>query len=194
MPRPTKACGRMPKDRKLENGLTFFENAWVMSYLTNGFRQDDAYLKAKALIEGNNPVPIDHHSLKVKASIMRNKPHVRAYIDEFIERSLAQQRARAVDVIQELGIIAGADIRDFIKWDGMTTTVKSSDELGEYARAIKKVTVEAGKVTLEMHDKVQSLNLLGKNKRLFVDNVDVTSKGKQIEGPRIYLPERTLRG
>ena len=63
-------------------------------------------------------------------------------------------------VAAELLSLGTANITDIVNLDG---TVKPLEDIPEYAlRAIKKISVRDGNVTIEMHDKVATLRVLAK--------------------------------
>lgn len=174
--------------RKASEHLSPMEMYFVYEYIATKFDRSKAYAKACAAVgRGCTAGTAD-----VQACRMLKRPRVRAAVTKLIEQGLEQVRARGVDVIQELGIIGGSDIRDFCRWDEKgTLQLKKPEELGEYARAIKKIVSDGnGGITFELYDKTASLSLLGKNKQLFVERTDVTSGGEKLSAPRFYIPER----
>lgn len=102
--------------------------------------------------------------------------------------------AKGEDVVRELMRIAYADPRDYMTWTATGLTLRDSSELtDDEARAIKGVTKRGSVTSVDLHDKIIALNLLGKHLGVFPSNrVSISQQGVEIEGNetiRIYLPD-----
>ena len=112
--------------------------------------------------------------------------HTPKVADEITRRlgELRRRNEHAEDmVVQELSILAFADLTDFVTFDGQTLLVKRLEDIPEEVRpAIKKVTLTPSKngdrVAVEMHDKVQALEKLGKYLDLWGERLKVENTGQ----------------
>lgn len=103
-----------------------------------------------------------------------------------------QKQANRIDVeidkiVQELALIGFSDIRNYIEFeDGGGIRIKSLDEMPEFAtRAIESIqedrvikedakgetTIIHDKIKFKLHSKIKSLELLGKYKNMFIENI-----------------------
>lgn len=94
-------------------------------------------------------------------------------------------------IVQEYAHIAFSDFRKFAKWGpGGVKLVDSESLTEEDARCIAEVSEttskDGGTIRFKLHDKKGALDSLAKHLGMFVEKVDLTSKGKAI-------PIRVLR-
>jgi phage terminase small subunit len=140
---------------------------------------------------------------------------VQEYIQELKEERSSRTEVTADRVIKELAAIAFANIDDFVKVVEVEVKTVEFDEEGEPIESIrmhKMVNVyETDKVDqakipaiasikqsrdgieLKTHDKIKSLELLGRHLGMWVDKIDLTTKGDSLneKRPIMELPGGT---
>lgn len=94
------------------------------------------------------------------------------YIEPVGRQVIKKRLMKAADVVESLVRIAQADIRDYMKWEGNSLVIKSSDELTpEQAQCIESVTQHETQhvkyIKLKLHSKVKALDALAKHHNLF---------------------------
>lgn len=94
------------------------------------------------------------------------------YIEPIGRKFIKKRLMKAADVVESLVRIAQADIRDYMKWEGNSLVIKSSDELTpEQAQCIESVTQHETQhvkyIKLKLHSKVKALDALAKHHNLF---------------------------
>jgi phage terminase small subunit len=83
-------------------------------------------------------------------------------------------------VIKELAMIGFADLSDYMTWTPSgRPLMKTSKELGDKSRVIESIKFEnvlgGSKVTLKLHDKTKSLELLSRHLGLLHDKTELTN-------------------
>jgi phage terminase small subunit len=105
-------------------------------------------------------------------------------------------------VLRELAILGFSDIRDFVDFAGDTVQLKSSDEIGANAKAIKEITITpvrmidsegesftGNKVNLKLYDKLKPLDLLGKHMQMFeTDKAEI-----EINDNKIVIERKVIK-
>lgn len=94
-------------------------------------------------------------------------------------------------IVQEYAHLAFSDFRKFAKWGPGGVSLTDSESLtDEDARCIAEVsettTKDGGTIRFKLHDKKGALDSLAKHLGMFVERLDLTSKGKP-------LPIRIIR-
>jgi phage terminase small subunit len=124
-----------------------------------------------------------------KASKLLSHPTIRKYINEAVLARQERTQITADKILQELLLIARSDISKAFNKDGSLKPIHEIPE--EVRRAISgvetlDVMVPGGKGAknrvskLKFWDKVAALGLLGKNLRLFVDQVELKGTIKTV--------------
>lgn len=123
------------------------------------------------------------------ASQLMSRPKVRAAINAEMELRSEMYSAEESRVIQELCQIAFADVGEVVVWNNERAVAKYSEQLPKsLRRVVKRVTSKDGKTTVELHDKMRALELLGKHLGMFVERQQVEMKtSAQVH---VYLPEK----
>lgn len=109
------------------------------------------------------------------AAKVLKRPLVKAAVDAAIERKRRKFEIKADRVIAEAALIAFADIGEIAEWDENGVRVRPSAELTRDQRAMISEVVEttdaSGKTTVrvKLHSKLQAVELLGKNLKLWGD-------------------------
>lgn len=184
-------AGRL-NEKILESGCNIYETAYAQEFVAS--KGDRIYAIKKAREIAGKPPAKNDKTARLMSYQVGEKECVKLYIEKLHQEVLGPSRQRALDVVRELGMIGSSSIFDVTKITPKGLTVHDEKFMGEYARAIKSINVdETGRViSIQLHDKVKSLELLGKHQQLFVDRVDHTTGGQPL-GPMMYLPERKPR-
>lgn len=151
---------------------------FAQEYLANGRNGTDAWLK----ISPNTP----RKTAQEKACRLLADPIVRKILDEKIKEQQERTQITADKILQELLLIARSDISAAFNPDGSLKPIHEIPE--EVRRAISGVeTLETlvGKKLcrtnkVKFWDKVAALGLLGKNLKLFTDQLNVTGTIKTV--------------
>jgi len=104
-------------------------------------------------------------TIKNGAAVLIKNKYVQAYIEELTQERLDKLNVTAENVLAEFAAIAFARITDAVEWDDDGIKIKSSQNLGDRAKAsiakITETTVKGSKtITIEMHNKVAALKTL----------------------------------
>lgn len=103
-----------------------------------------------------------------------SKPHIQAAIEERRRKLAAQADLTDKEIIRRLGMLATANLKDFLRWDADGVTLKPSDELTpEQAYCLQEVSEKSYRgekvITFKLVDKVAPLRDLAKIAGLFVN-------------------------
>ena len=131
------------------------------------------------------------------------KPHVAAAIDAAKAARARRVEITADRVLQELGNIAFADMRELCRWDGERVTLVPSAELTEeQAAAIRTVrarrTTKRGGTVVEVqsHDKVSALKVLadhvGVGTRRLWDEAEVIATRVGVDPHQLIAEARSI--
>lgn len=126
------------------------------------------------------------------------KPEIRKLID----LRLAEHRMSADEVLARLSFMASGSLADFIDESGYIDVLKAR-EAGKLGLLKKmKVTHKRSgletvitKTEIELHDPQTALTWLGKHHGLFVERIDATSNGQQLQQPTVninFVPARKV--
>ena len=137
---------------------------------------------------------MDDEAAKASASRLLSNANVENFIKELTEKHLTDIGFTANDVIKELAIMGFSNINDFMTFKDDIAVMKSNEEIGIHAKAIQSIGVipsaeNGNRIKFKLYDKKGCLELLGKHMQLFTDKVDLTTDGKEIKGPVVYLPD-----
>lgn len=151
------------------HGLNERDRVFVAAYARN---MDGA----RAAREAFPDAIADYHSA---ARTMLMRPEVLAAVEEITTERRRRYAIDAERVLREFAAIGFADIRDVVTWGETGVAVRNSDDLtAEQAAAISEITETTGRdgvktIKVKMHPKVQALEALGKNLRLFGTETNV---------------------
>ena len=122
---------------------------------------------------------------------LRTRDYIKKYISHLEEIIAIEAKLEANQIINETKHIAFQDVRDYLEFnDSGEITVKDLSQMGDEAKAIKRIKVKEAKpgfphhgnvVEIEFHDKLKGLELLGRNNGAFTERLDITSKGDKID-------------
>lgn len=120
---------------------------------------------------------------KTEAHRMMELPHVKAYLDSLKEAATERAQRTADEIIAELEKIGFSNIKDYLDFGPKKGVVlKDSKKLTpEQLAAIESIsettTQHGGTIRFKLHDKPESLHLLGKRHGLFPNRQELTGKG-----------------
>ena len=102
------------------------------------------------------------------------KPLVQAAIEVALLARSKRTQITADEVLKEWGLLAFADMRDYMEWDAGGVTLKASSELTEdQTRAISEIveykTEKTSTVRVKLHDKRGALDSVAKHLGMMVD-------------------------
>ena len=113
------------------------------------------------------------------------KPQIATAISEAFKARAERTRVEGDRVVLELARIGFSDIREIASWGEDGLAYKASDELTDEAAATIAGIVETvtrtrdGRkrrtLTIKLHDKVRSLELLGRHLGVFTDRINMSS-------------------
>lgn len=114
-------------------------------------------------------------SAEVTASRLLSDDKVKGRISQLMEDRLERTKLTQDSVISELRKIAFSDIRDFVEWDNLGVTIKSSVGISaSSSQCVSMVSQKANKfgdtISFKLHDKVKALELLGNHLGMFKSN------------------------
>lgn len=123
---------------------------------------------------------------KEQASRLLTKANIRKRIDELLSKRASRLEVKADKVLEEISRLAFTNMQDFIRVQDGDAYVDLSALTRDQAAAIQEVTVDeytegrgeekrdVKRIKIKLHDKRGSLELLGKNLKLFADRVEHT--------------------
>jgi phage terminase small subunit len=114
-------------------------------------------------------------------------------IQAAIKRKLDAQAMSSNEVLHRLAAMARGDVTNFWKVNELGAPYFDFQACSDAGLLylIKKVTYskDGDVASIEFYDAQNGLVQLGRHHKLFVDNVDVTSKGEKVQaGPTVFLP------
>jgi phage terminase small subunit len=112
------------------------------------------------------------------ASENLSKPYIRAEID----RRMAAAHMSADEIISRLEQQAAGTMDDFIypSGRGMKIDLTRAKKAGKL-HLVKKYSKSKQGVSVELYSQKEALELLGRHKKLFTDNIDLTSQGEKLQ-------------
>jgi len=143
--------------------------AFALSYIANNFNATEAYRE----VYGGTPSKRGDND---SGSNILNNPDVQEMVAKLTEKYLSKFELAAQNVMREMSIMAFSDIRDYMKYDEAgNVAFKSSESLGDEARAIKKMRVKevsrgdntTRTIEFELHDKNKPMEMISKAMGLF---------------------------
>lgn len=169
---PGKRPGKKTKPKWTPKQKRFYE-AYISK--ANGNATEAARL---ARYKGN-----DATLAQVGAQNLR-KPHIAEAIAEFEKRLEEKAEKSALDIIHELERVGFSNMADFVEFGGKKgLKIKDISELGEDAkRCVAEVSItkskDGGSLRFKLHDKVRSLELLGRRFGIFKNPAEVEGLDK----------------
>lgn len=172
------------KQRKNLDGFTPMQELFCQEYIKD-WNGTQAALRA-----GYSP-----DSATEIASENLTKPHIKARIENILEDRTAVAGLTVDRILRELMRIAFGDIRDTVEFGPKGVSLRDSKKLTADQAAVisevkESVTEGGGSQSLKYYSKEKALELLGKYKRLFGEQIEVTGAG----GGPIKTEDVTLTG
>ena len=149
----------MTKQRGPE-GLTDLERD-ICNALDQGMTYLDAYRSVRPHSKASDKTA-ERYVYRI-----RNRPHCIAYLHQLMIESLARHHKRKDRVIEEMALVAFADIGDVMSWGPDGLTVKPFEEMAPaQRRTLSRVSVtknaNGGAVRVALHEKLSALDKLCK--------------------------------
>jgi phage terminase small subunit len=121
------------------------------------------------------------------------KPQVQQRI---LELRMGLEKAARVDrerIAEEMADVAFANVVDYLDYDGESVTIRPLKELTKrQARAIKNVTAEKGRISLEFHDKIAAIRQLCVVLGIGQGDVNLTQNNFVIRSPEVVKDSRAF--
>jgi len=116
---------------------------------------------------------------RTEAQRMMDLPQVKAYLNSLKEKATERAQKAADDIIAELEKIGFSNISDYLSFGPNGVVLKDSTELTpDQLAAIESIsettTQHGGTIRFKLHDKPESLHLLGKRHGLFPNRQELT--------------------
>ncbi len=136
----------------------------------------------------------------VQSARLLANDNVKAYVEHLKSVQAVEAEVTAAALMAELKPVAFQDVTDFLEFNEFGDVgVKSLEDLD--TRAIKKISIKKGKgeaegdiITVELHDKLKAIEMLGKTADVFKDKLDLTSAGEKLATPvvesKIFINHR----
>jgi len=114
--------------------------------------------------------------------------NIKARIDQLLAERAKRCEVRQDDVIAELKRLGFSDMRNLAEWNSVQVKLKDSSELSDSDAACvesvsQTVSKDGGSLSIKLHSKTKSLELLARHLGILHDKVDLTSKGKPLAPP-----------
>lgn len=180
---PKKKPERKPPAKR--KTLSQKELAFCYEYIANRFNGSKAAIAAG----------YGEKTARVTACQLLSKDLVKSKVADLTEKYLNSVGVKATDVIRELAVCGFSDIADYFQTGQFGETDLDLSNIGIASKAIKTIKVRFNPLTAEqtteftLHDKLKSLELIGKNQQMFTDKIDLTSGGQKVEQAVIILPD-----
>lgn len=112
---------------------------------------------------------------------MMKLPHVKAYLDSLKAAATDRAQRSADDIIAELENVGFSNIGDYLSFGPNGVVLQDSTDLApEQLAAIEGIsettTQHGGTIRFKLHDKPESLHLLGKRHGLFPNKQEITGE------------------
>jgi phage terminase small subunit len=107
-----------------------------------------------------------------------------------LEKDLRVDRER---IAEEMADVAFANVVDYLDYDGESVTIRPLKELTKrQARAIKNVTAEKGRISLEFHDKIAAIRQLCAVLGIGQGDINLTQNNFVIRSPEVVKDSRAF--
>jgi len=121
----------------------------------------------------------------VKGREWFKRPHFKHELNKRLDEIRHNSVIKAEEVLEELAVIAFADITDYVQVDQGRLTIKNTDDMSGTS-AIAEISEGANGLKLKLYNKITALENLGKYLGLFKERVELT--GKDGEAIKIESP------
>ena len=121
------------------------------------------------------------------------QPHIQQRIVELrmgIEKSMRIDRER---IVEEMADVAFANVSDYLDYDSESVRIKPMRDLTRrQARAIKNVTAEKGRISLEFHDKIAAIRQLCAVLGIGQGDINLTQNNFVIRTPEVVKDSKSF--
>ena len=130
-------------------------------------------------------------SAEVTASRLLSDVKVKARIAQLMAERAKRCEVKQDDVIVELKHLGFSDMRNLAEWNSVLVKLKDSSEISDADAACvesvsQTVSKDGGSLSIKLHSKTKSLELLARHFGMLHDKIDHTTKGKEIAQPPIF--------
>lgn len=166
-----------PKDLPEEefSDLTIKQRKFVDEYIVLGNKE-------KAAINAGYSAKSAYTAAYRELGNLRVKQYYQYQMNKLKEKS----EANIAKVLKQLHDIAEADIRDYVDKDGSIKDLSGVD--GRLVQSIRPTRYGVG---LSLTSKERALEMLGKYYSMWTDQIDITTKGEQVNTVNITFQEVT---
>lgn len=121
------------------------------------------------------------------------QPHIQRRIMELrlgLEKSVQVDRER---IVEEMADVAFANVADYLDYDSESVRIKPLAELTRrQARAVKNVTAEKGRISLEFHDKIAAIRQLCAVLGIGQGDINLTQNNFVIRTPEVVKDSKSF--
>lgn len=163
-----------PSEVPEEYPLSDLEDVFVDQYLID-LNAGQAWQRARG---GQGSI----ESAYVQACRALQQPNVIRILNERREAKRKRAEISQDRVVAEIAKVAFADMGIYAAWGESGVILKNSETMSDDQRVVvKKISEGKFGATIELHDKLKALEMLGRHLGLFKDHLEVTGKdGKPI--------------
>lgn len=116
---------------------------------------------------------------------------VKARIAQLMAERAKRCEVKQDDVIVELKRLGFSDMRNLAEWNSVQVKLKESSELSDADAACvesvsQTISKDGGSLSIKLHSKTKSLELLARHLGILHDKIDHTTKGKELAQPPIF--------
>jgi phage terminase small subunit len=125
-------------------------------------------------------------SAEVTASRLLSNVNVKARIAQLMAERAKRCEVKQDDVITELKHLGFSDMRNLAEWNSVLVKLKDSSEISDADAACvesvsQTVSKDGGSLSIKLHSKTKSLELLARHLGMLHDKVDHTTGGKELQ-------------
>ena len=121
------------------------------------------------------------------------QPHIQQRIMELrmgLEKSMRIDRER---IVEEMADVAFANVSDYLDYDSESVRIKPLAELTRrQARAVKNVTAEKGRISLDFHDKIAAIRQLCAIFGIGQGDINLTQNNFVIRTPEVVKDSKSF--
>jgi phage terminase small subunit len=125
-------------------------------------------------------------SAKNQGSRLMENDDVKARIKILLAERAARCQVSQDDVLAELKRLGFSDMRNLAEWNSVLVKLKDSSEISDSDAACvesvsQTVSKDGGSLSIKLHSKTKSLELLARHLGMLHDKIDHTTGGKELQ-------------